>query len=415
MLYTNEKLDEIGKILNYSNKFKTKNIVEFYYNLLVEFNKFKSLYTKVKINSNDKEKFVISIPVWGENYFEMLVGYSLPALFTHNNAEVFIKSYNIEILISTDLQTKEKIEKSELYKLNYDKYKFIFHIIPNILFESRFKDVLGNKIALMSYAHRCAVYHSKINNSGIIFIAPDMVISDHYLSKVDEILKKNKKIIFCHNLGIDKRKIMNNELIKSHKSNNLLKLNKTEIDKLINELYNIENIYDMTGNGIRTSWPWKIIYQDKSNYVVHASYHHPFLVKHDIIEKICNNPCFSNDSGFVYKIDKVINGDYSKIHLIDGKEITSFTLEDLDDKSIISLPYGKQLSSKEIATWNLKQQKICRWFIKMPIYFGQIKKFENENKRIEKINEIVSIIDKSKIKNKYLSGYDIKSTPKIFP
>ena len=181
-LYINKKLELIKNILNYAKYFKTKSIVEFYLNLLIEYDKY---VPKLKIKQKTpKEKFIITIPVWGQEYFNLLVNYSLPALFAEKNINSFLDNYDVEVLISTDLETKSKILSTKVFEIYSKKCEFVIHTIPKVLYSDNFRKIAGNKIAIMSFAHRCAIKYAKLNGAGLIFLAPDMILCENYLDEI---------------------------------------------------------------------------------------------------------------------------------------------------------------------------------------------------------------------------------------
>lgn len=129
----------------------------------------------------------IICPVWGKKYLQLFLKYSLSTHIARPNLEGLKKYFHPTYVIYCTASEKKLLDQSDFFLSVQSIIPFEFRIFS---FE---KDAM--KYSSMVYCHRDAVERAYKKRGGLIFLAPDNVLSKNSLAHIAEIASRGKHLI----------------------------------------------------------------------------------------------------------------------------------------------------------------------------------------------------------------------------
>lgn len=139
-----------------------------------------------------KKAYTLVVPVWGEEYFNTWLKYSLPSYLSENNLPSLSQKSDFTLLICTDKQTWDSSEKNE-YLLNIKKiYNVLFLDISFLI--SKYRMSYGH---ILTYAYHEAIKEHNTSNRYFIFLNADFILADGVFKTIDQLVVRGAEVIFC--------------------------------------------------------------------------------------------------------------------------------------------------------------------------------------------------------------------------
>lgn len=150
---------------------------------------------------NAKENYLISIPVWGYDYLQIMLAYLIPSLLAPGNIPSLKNQGQVFIDIHCEKNFVNEIKKSDKYEEILKFCTIDFNIInPKDIKSALEVDAL--KYQLYGKLHLESIKKSADNGYNCIPIAPDVMFTDGYISNLGLLLEKYE-VIFKTSLRAD--------------------------------------------------------------------------------------------------------------------------------------------------------------------------------------------------------------------
>lgn len=144
---------------------------------------------------NMKRKYVLVVPFWGDNHFELWKKYSLPSYLCDNNIPYISKNSEFVVLICTDKKTEKIFKNSDAYT-SIAKYCNIEILNISSLVRKYMKISYGY-VLTHSYHKAIRSYGTLAPQINFIFLNADFILADGVLKTVDRLVNQGSEIIFC--------------------------------------------------------------------------------------------------------------------------------------------------------------------------------------------------------------------------
>lgn len=224
----------------------------------------------------EKKNIIICVVVWGDSFFQVFNRISLPCYLARGNIPKISHESNVSFLIFADKSILGDLEKSSTLRR-------VKEFIPLEIKLMEINNKLSSYENMTNY-HQQAVRNLKYNDI-IIFLNPDTIFSQNYLSCIASYINDNTDAVFVHNFRVNLEDTFY-QLEQSILKNGILELSEPDLVKLA-----IENIHDSSKpifwdkeqNGFSS---WHICAGNNSNFVSKTFHPHPAAIR---IKKFVRN------------------------------------------------------------------------------------------------------------------------------
>lgn len=227
----------------------------------------------MSINNIYKPKEIVMYGiVWGKEYVNFFLDYSLPSQNTEDNFKFLARNFDTELLIYTHATHFEQIINSPIYKelSTYLRIKLIdFSKIIEENYISSTNSVLAYKI--MSTADRDAInYYHKKPQAALLALSVDWYVANNFWKEVIAMALSGKRIVFIPHLSIIKEPSLK-EIDKIRNQGKEL-----EPQQLVDiAIKNLHPIYDPTLKTNNRMHTWgEVIWQLSPDCVMYKNLHY---------------------------------------------------------------------------------------------------------------------------------------------
>lgn len=379
-----------------------------------------SISTAAPSAGSERRRFILVLPVWGPRYIDDLLTVAIPSLLGAGNLDDFVSEIDLEVVFYIDRMSQEILEASPVLAALRACATCSIVLLPDFLFDRRYAFIWGQKISVLSYAHRLALLTARQKNSGVIFWAPDVLCSENYLRSVKVPVLDNKEVVFCFHPILDREQVLRRLRPELRSAYGTLSLPPRELKALLRpELMPLLRVIMFNG-GVQTNWPWMIMRAaPNSGFEIRAFYHHPLVLSEAIVRRYQGQVFFSNDSDLL----PFLAGnapDFSKWHLMAGDEpaaVCQLTTGVEVSWTAIGDRRADLLNDREISHWGYRQSAIARWLFAQPVLAGPVNgdageiAWSDADRIVERINEM----EKSLGPYAYIAGYCLPTYPRVMP
>lgn len=233
--------------------------------------KIKNIKSEIKYIELKNININFFIPVWGDEYVNNFLNYSLPCFLSTENLESFKKvSKNSKIIIWTKSTDKTKIQENDQIKLLKKHIQIIYLEIDDLL------EYLANKTTKYEFLSilQNLFLTSSVDLDYIFFVYPDFIFTKNSISSCINKISKGFDAIFCPVPQLITEKVTEEiekktiDIFTKELSKNVIKFKHKIIDRCI---VNQENI---------TKTPSLFIYNYRNKCLLFRNFHlHPLVIK----------------------------------------------------------------------------------------------------------------------------------------
>jgi hypothetical protein len=326
-------------------------------------------------------KIKIAVVVWGKEYTDFFLNFSLPTQLTSNNLFITKKSsHDFEYLIITTVKDQIKIQTSKIYQQLVD-------IVP-VKFISLKLDSEQNCYVNMTEGHKKAISYAYQTDAGLVFLGPDSIMSDGSIRSLLDYVNKGYKVIATATIRLSKesfvdklKKMMTleNKDILFH-PRNLIKLALSCLHPISHSLF--------WNNKKLNSWPSQLFWNLNDEGILIKGFHlSPLFV---FPQKKINVDAIKNTIDYDFFF--VVVSDMNQWKIIeDSDEITLFEIS----KNDVSFTL-KNKSKFETSFWIYNHTKTFHRYFATYSIFLKTCDFKKEWKDIiYEATNIISFLNKS--------------------
>ena len=289
---------------------------------------------------------VISIPIWGQKYYEIMSQYLIPSLLIKGNLPQISLSNEIYIDIYSERNTLDSL-RNELVESKIHEYcKLNLLEIEPAELKQAFSDS-KSKYDLYGKLHLKSIIKAAEQNHACITMAPDVMFTNNFLSEAFHLLNSNL-VVFKTSLRVDLDQFKN-----------FMKLNKLSSDISIEQGRRIlesclhgemkQFIVDEKNNYFS---PQRVIIPFQKKSLLYGADLHPFILSNEICvalkeSLILNDANGSIDSSNFYGIIFAKLQTESNFKIIDSDEI-GFQLDLTESNSRSTAGFHKSSELKEV-------------------------------------------------------------------
>jgi hypothetical protein len=289
---------------------------------------------------------VISIPIWGQKYYEIMSQYLIPSLLIQGNLPKMSLNHEIFIDIYSERNTlsslKKELDKSRIHE--YCKINLL-EIEPaeinQAILDSKSKYDLYGKLHLKS------IIKAAEQNHVCITMAPDVIFTNHFLSEAIRLLDNNQ-VVFKTSLRVDLDKFKN--FIKLHNINSdiSIKQGRKILENCLHEEMK-QFILDKKNNFFS---PQRVIIPFKKKTFLYGADLHPFILSNEICVALKERLLPKDENGSIDSVNfyRII---FAKLQInrnyviIDSDEI-GFQLDLTESNSRSTAGFHKICELKEV-------------------------------------------------------------------
>ena len=149
--------------------------------------------------SGDGERYVIPIAVWGESYIRMMEDFALPCLLAEGNLPAIARRGSAHVLILTWYQHFQRIDQSPIVAA-------IRKIAPCSVIA--LPPLSMHQYRMMTLMHWTAIRYAQAQGAHLFSWSPDVVISNAFLSTLDDKRRDGADIVFVDALLADSTAVL---------------------------------------------------------------------------------------------------------------------------------------------------------------------------------------------------------------
>jgi hypothetical protein len=176
--YTYRSLKKIPNIIFY--------IVAFDSYLALKYMNLSLSLLRIKFFNKNKERFIVHISVWGEEYSETFLNYLVPSLLSRSNTKISGHE-KIKIILGTTRKIRKKIESHKIYS-TLTKYYDLDFIIFNDFFLSKILARVMYKESMiyhvLGFMQHFTAKMAIIKECDFIPLFPDFIVEQDFFKKI---------------------------------------------------------------------------------------------------------------------------------------------------------------------------------------------------------------------------------------
>ncbi len=324
---------------------------------------------KIQISSTDnqKKKFIIHIPCWGEAYAEKCLNFLIPSLLAKNNLPRISNEYDLQIILHCEKTFKEKLESHEICA-ELSKYgQIIYLIIPNAaitaynhsLTDKKQKYLQENSqlryLILGALQHHVFEYALECKCC-ISFLQPDLVFSDSFYKFVLE--QRNKHVLFLSTTLCVNANVIKKQMFQFY-NNKALEIPSVSLNQLM-----IDNIHLASQQRIVSEKTVdfqvtaQLIFATKKGYIIRALHYHPIMIDCEFLTHSYKTTYLPID-GICENLIDLERSIEEQVYIFDNSSTASWI--ELSDPGFRCMNKNRKLTIPEIKNliineWNGKPQ-----------------------------------------------------------
>ncbi|VAX23830.1 hypothetical protein MNBD_NITROSPINAE03-97 [hydrothermal vent metagenome] len=221
--------------------------------------------------------FHLIAAVWGKQYTDLFLNVNLPNLLTPGNLEAISSKADCVLKVYTTSDDAETIANHRFFKEAGCLMKTEI-ITMDYLFRTRGYSV-PTSILLMTQCHRSAVRSASGQNTALIFLSPDTVISEKALERVCNVVYSGKRVIMVVGLSVSKEAFLSEFIKRFHNADGHFPAPSRPIVELaLKCLHPMTNSCFINNNRF-TSAPSNLFWRvNGEGFVARSLYMHPLMI-----------------------------------------------------------------------------------------------------------------------------------------
>jgi len=316
---------------------------------------------------------LLVLPAWGRAYVEHLLTIAIPTLRAPGNLIDFARGRALTVVIYTDTTGADTIRASDAFRRLSDDVSCEIVTLPESLFDTKFSIIWGWKISILALAHGMALNLAKARAAGVIFWAPDIVMSTGYFDALSSLIDGDHDIVFCTHLRLDGRSTI--PILRSlhDRATDTLPIEMTTLNTLVRSQLVPPLREFLCDDGIWSLWPnflmWKL---PEDGFALHSFFHHPLYLSPDAARLFDGTPFFSNDSDLITRIAEGVPPARRKVMQgTEGAAACQLTQDEEPDGDLGYRfnPVGK-LTLRQMAHFAHRQCALARWQLQWRVLAG---------------------------------------------
>ena len=316
-------------------------------------------------------KLSICVVVWGEEFVETFLNYSLLSILSEKNLPHLAKKVKISMSIYTDKKGFQTIKKSASFKILGELASINFFLVKGM-------KVLG-PYRSMNDCHRHFISKNKKNS--LMIICPDTLFSDSSLGYLYDIHSAENKPICIFTPRTDKQELLR-IYQKNLRADAKLALNNSDLLNLALENLHTETKSMILNSELENSSVSGGFYLENLDGLIGSQFHY-----YPIIFKLAEGtelPDISIDSDF---INKIIT-DYNNLIVIN--DVKECCIIDITDRNRVHELSSERRSVAQIVQWaNVNTGEINRKLFDEIFYFSRT----GSNVSVKMKQEMIKIRD----------------------
>lgn len=210
-------------------------------------------------------KFILSTSVWGNDYIDNFINFTVPSLLAYKNIPYLSKKININYYIYTEKKLINKIKNSPYIK-KLKKFSNIFYntkiIDQNLNLNKNNNQINNYRYHLNNLCHSNAINIANKANCPWIWIHPDNIYSNNCFQTIYNLYKEDYRVVFApggiRTYANETKKKISSKFKKNNviniKSNDLVKISlKNIVNKHKSHIYN--NFHNTNKFQYEVIWP----------------------------------------------------------------------------------------------------------------------------------------------------------------
>ncbi|MEZ2252569.1 TIGR04372 family glycosyltransferase [Microcoleus sp.] len=277
--------------------------------------------------------------VWGQEYTNILLNFSLPLQLSPGNLQYFRESQESLYKIYTTQQDAETIKSSKIYEILTETIPTVIKVFDMASFSQM------NRYTIMTRCHQHAVIEANITNSIMVFLFPDGLFADGTFAQLSKLADQGKRAVMIPGTRTVKETLL--PTLKQHPNfNNLCAIiSPRELVKIF-----LDNLHPWTQSAFWdsadfTNTPSHIYWRVKDEGFLARCFHiHPLMInpiRKDIVPKD------TIDAEYLSQVISTLNDIYV---VEDSDEIFGCSVDSREDcKELLRHDVKAQIS--EIRQW----------------------------------------------------------------
>ena len=347
------------------------------------------LAASIERNSDGRQAFLISLPVWGRTFADFSVRYFWASMLSPNNLPALARDYAVHIAIFTNEETEKMLRSEPLFRRleDYAFIDFIHYPAGVIGYRASMESGYGHekvhysenslafyyarncKFALMSCAHYVALAAGRASDALVSAMVADIVMNDGALPRMAERLKKADALMI-HALQLP-GKIVRPIIDRDHRgADGVLAIPSEACSRLLVAHLPEANFADTR---LFADPPLRIAWRvGEDGLLIHGNHYHPYCLRPSALAHPLQLSIDPIDSRFIDRTSLGID----RIDLVRDDSIVSMAVDDDPILEPSSNSMG-ELSVQKFALWLWGYWGRLRGdLFRSPIRFGSVARHE---------------------------------------
>ena len=318
---------------------------------------------------NGRQRFILGLTVWGDEFLQPLLKFTLPSLLAEGNLPYLHREGEARLLIFASEATAVKLEASPIYRSLTEQFRCDLVVFPEEL--TAFPDTYR----MMSTMHVAAMTAAQAASAHFFFLAPDIVMADNFLQVLEGRRRTGWEVVFVPGLmsnlqtmgGVLEKRYLPSVQPMKISPEDLLSLGLRHLHpSTLSDYFYAEEMRRASASVLL----WRMA---NGGVIAHTFHSSPFLVSAEALDRYDGSMFYTIDGEFLVKIMKSDEHFLSAGLLVDLKETCYFELSRPDRRD-----HPTMFDRSRVIRWGSLQGKTARWLVEKKVYFKISNEIDNE-------------------------------------
>lgn len=309
----------------------------------MSFAKIKNDFLKEISSSFPPKGYILSVPLWGDEYVRLFLSLSLPSLLSPRNLPFLQGKYDCLLQIYTKSQWVGVLENALIIKT-------LRKIIPVSLL--LLENDLSNPYHGMSEGHRRGLSEAKLRGSAAIFLIPDHIFADGFIEGIVHKAENGYRIVTISGLRANRENV-ETEINSKYRVGETIVVQPRELMKIaIDNLHDINRQSFLNYQGtdfVPSNFFWKV--GEGGEILAHCFHQAPMMV---YPERKSRDFHGTIDADLV---QSVFRNSASEYVVVDSDEIAMLELSPINRV----MQTGLRARTEEIFGWTTMNTSLYNW------------------------------------------------------
>lgn len=301
----------------------------------------------------------IAIVVWGDAYLQTMETVTLPSLLASGNLPALAQAGSVRL---TFLAPEQEAERLETMPVMAEIRRYV--TVSHIPFPKSFTSY-PYKYKLMSVLHVAALDATRAENAHFVFIAPDIILSDNFLSTLERRRSAGKGIIMVAGIMLEKADFLADLDFRPSSPNQPLSVAPSELLKIGIRHLNWASQHNLHAAQMKRDSASVILWPLRgTGFVAHGFQHTPYLISREVLQRYDGSLFNFIDADFLSRVVRT-SDDLEDCDLIQNAlETNYFELSSTERPEFLA-----DFDMYRVARWGAIQGFAARWLFPRKIYF----------------------------------------------